>query len=334
MKILLNEEKYINEAYGVFCDFVNQKEALYLPITKRAFESALKRQDSLFLAAEENGELIGFVLANVAEKGIYLTLIIVKHNHRNKGTGKALVLKLESLAKEKGFDTLLIDHMNPAELGWRIPESRRTHNKIPGVYNKSQALRFFKSSGFCATHEETAMYRELDGFTMPDEIFSVIASLEREGIEVGELKNFDVEFNRLCDNVKSEYWRNSIASEIRAHKENRGNSDPRFFADGTPPKKPRKILAAVYEGRMVGFTGPVDLQKDKRGWFTGLCVDPGFGRRRIGEALFNLLLDAFKNENAEFVSLYTGSNNPAKKIYLRAGLKPAAQFVAMKKNLK
>ncbi|MGI6215023.1 MAG: GNAT family N-acetyltransferase [Christensenellales bacterium] len=334
MKIYINNEKYFDKAYDIFCESVNKNEVLYLPMPKNSFENILKRQDSIFAAAEKNGELLGFLVANTLREKAYITLVFVKNKYRNKGIGKGLIKELEGVLKAKGYNSIFIDHMNPVELGWRIPESSCTHNKIPGVYIESPAIKFFKSAGFSAAHEEIAMYRELQGFSMPEEILSVIENLKQEGIEVGELKNPYVDFSGLFDRLQSEYWRDSIASEIQAHKENRGNPNPRFWADGMPPKAPRKILAAVHEGAMVGFTGPVDVQKNLRGWFTGLCVDPNFGRRRIGETLFNLLLDAFQKEGAQFVSLYTGAKNPAQKIYLRAGLKPAARFAAMEKKLK
>ena len=49
--------------------------------------------------------------------------------------------------------------------------------------------------------------------------------------------------------------------------------------------------------------------------------------------LFNLLLQAFREEGAQFTTLFTGMENPAKKIYTEAGLRPARAFTLMAKPL-
>ena len=102
-----------------------------------------------------------------------------------------------------------------------------------------------------------------------------------------------------------------------------------MWADGLPPKGPRTLITAVHGNRMVGFTGPVDLQKSGRGWFTGICTDAGYERRGIATVLFNLLLEAFVAEGAVFTTLFTGLESHARKIYERAGLRPVRQFNIM-----
>ena len=96
--------------------------------------------------------------------------------------------------------------------------------------------------------------------------------------------------------------------------------------DGVQPNGPRTILVAVKDEHIIGFTGPVDLQKSGRGWFTGICADPDWGGRGIGTVLFNMLMKEFVDEGAAFSSLFTGVENHAQKIYMRAGLRVKAQF--------
>ena len=111
------------------------------------------------------------------------------------------------------------------------------------------------------------------------------------------------------------------------------HADPRMWADGIQPKGPRTLLTAVHEGQIVGFTGPVDLQKSGRGWFTGICTDPTFERKGIATVLFNLLMQAFVQEGAAFSTLFTGLDNPARKVYERAGMRPVRQFNLMTMKL-
>ena len=104
------------------------------------------------------------------------------------------------------------------------------------------------------------------------------------------------------------------------------NDDPELWPDGVKPAGPRPILTATKDDKIIGFTGPVDLQKSGRGWFTGICSDPEYGGKGIGSVLFNLLMREFVDEGAKFCSLFTGLDNHAQKIYMRAGLRVRAHF--------
>ena len=130
-----------------------------------------------------------------------------------------------------------------------------------------------------------------------------------------------------------EQERDVLRAETAAHLQNRPNDDPRFWADDVRPAGPRPILAAVHGDRIVGFTGPVDVQKSGRGWFTGICTDPECGGRGIATALFNLLMQSFAQRGAKFSTLFTGTENHAQKIYRRAGMAPARAFTLMSKPL-
>ena len=83
----------------------------------------------------------------------------------------------------------------------------------------------------------------------------------------------------------------------------------------------------------MAYTGPVDLQKSGRGWFTGICCDPDYGGRGIASVLFNLLMREFVAEGAKFSTLFTGETNFAQKIYSRAGFHIVARFVGLTKEL-
>ena len=52
-----------------------------------------------------------------------------------------------------------------------------------------------------------------------------------------------------------------------------------------------------------------------------------------GKVLFSMLLREFQLEEASFCSIFTGIDNHAQKIYLRAGLRPVRTFAVMHKTL-
>ena len=178
------------------------------------------------------------------------------------------------------------------------------------------------------------MYIDLAEYRMPEKITALRARLAGEGIYTGPYDAaLRCDFDGMCDRVGSDYWRDVLRTETEAHLLNAPNADARMWPDGVCPAGPRTILAAVAEGRIVGFTGPVDKQKSGRGWFTGICTDPLYERRGIATVLFNLLMQAFVEEGAAFSTLFTGVENHAQKIYLNAGMRPVRRFSIMSIDL-
>ena len=205
---------------------------------------------------------------------------------------------------------------------------------MPGLDEGCAGVGFFLHTGFERRYSEVAMYIDLSGYRMSPKIPELQEKLRQEGIVTGVYDPaWHCGFDRLCDRVGSEYWRAVLRTETAAWEAGEPNADSRFWADGIRPSGPRPLLTATHGGEIVGFTGPVDLQKSGRGWFTGICTDPEYGRRGIATVLFNLLLQAFREEGAQFTTLFTGMENPAKKIYTEAGLRPARAFTLMAKPL-
>ena len=141
------------------------------------------------------------------------------------------------------------------------------------------------------------------------------AQLAQQGIVAGLYDvSLKAEFDGMCDRVGSEYWRQVLKEE-------------------TAKENPRPILAAVTDGHIVGFTGPVDRQENGRGWFTGICTDPLYERRGIAGVLFNDLMGEFIKVGAAYSTLFTGTENHAQRLYLKTGFRPARYFAIMKKTL-
>ena len=221
------------------------------------------------------------------------------------------------------------------QIPWTLPGSTRlcpwTHNCLPGVPEKSLGLKWLTNRGFESEGVCLTMGLRLKRQKPPKRNTAEEARLLAEqGIQVRLWQPGDpTEFDTLCDHVGSEYWRQVLRSELTAWQTGEPNADPALWPDGRRPDGPRPLPVAIADGRIVGFTGPVDREESGRGWFTGLCVDPDYGRRGIGAALFDLLLDQLEALRAEFVTLYTGEDNPARRIYERAGLKPLVRLHIM-----
>ena len=325
---------------------VDAGEVLYFSQTeesfRRIFLTGEGRNPDLLLIAEEDGQIVGMIqgvapdsFRGCAPESAYLTVLMVDVDFRGRGIGRSL---LEALARRMvplGARRFLISNMNPVQLSWRIPGAPgHDHNNMPGADSAIPGYGFLEHMGFSVTYRNMAMYRPLADYSMPEEVKALREKLKEQGMIVGPYDaRLNCDYDSLCDHVNSEYWRDVLRSEIQALKEDRPNADERMWADGVPPKGPRMLLTAVHGSRIVAFTGPVDLQSSGRGWFTGICTDPAYEGRGIATVLFHLLMDAFVREGAAFTTLFTGVENHAQKIYLRAGLRPVREFHLMTLSL-
>lgn len=325
---------------------VSEDEVLYTGLSAEAFEDKFEHTDGCepqnLLAAVEGETLLGFAhcvapgsFTGAKPGAAYLTTILVDKAHRGQGVGKALLDAVEEAMRARGAETLSVSSLNPVNLNWRIPGTPgHDHNNMPGVDIECTGAGFLKHNGFANLVEEVAMYIDLSTYRAPADLNERREALRAQGIETGVYDaSLHCGFDGMCDRVGSDYWRDVLRTEIAAWEGNRPNSDPRFFVDGVEPAGPRPLLTATHEGQIIGFTGPVDQQRSGRGWFTGICTDPLYGGRGIATVLFNLLMQAFVDEGAAFSTLFTGMNNPAKRIYERAGMRPARRFALMRKSL-
>jgi len=306
---------------------VKRGEVLYRPLTEAYFEEKfLNFEGSVLLAAEEQDRLIGWIagsrivqfLPGQTEENTpgYLTVIMVEPDCRRRGAGSALLSALESRFAQMGKKLCAVSSLNPVNLDWIIPGTPgHEHNNMPGADEECPGYAFLQEKGYVVRVREVAMYLNLAQYHPAEEIEKKRAVLREEGIEAGLYDPaLGCEFDGMCDRVGSEYWR-------------------KVLQDETSAPNPRPILAAVTDGHIVGFTGPVDRQPNGRGWFTGICTDPLYEKRGIASVLFNDLMGEFIKVGAEYSTLFTGTENHAQRLYLKTGFRPARHFAIMNKSL-
>jgi ribosomal protein S18 acetylase RimI-like enzyme len=339
------EKKDIGQVVALFNKSCESGEVVYSPLSECVFEQDFMKSNMHIFVADNGSKIAGFV--HGAQKDVflpgqthentpgYLTLIFVDKAYRRQGIGKKLTEMLADTFSASGKKSVACSESNPLHLSWRIPGTLgHDHNKAPGVDENCAGYGFLQKIGFEAAHHEIAMYMDLKDYVWPENMTQARERLLAEGIYTGRYDaKLGYEFDGMCDRVGSEYWRHVLQMETAAWQKGVPCEDPDLWPDGIRPAGPRPILAATYENHIVGFTGPVDRQKSGRGWFTGICVDPNFGRRSIGEVLFHLLMQEFVNEGAAFTTLFTGLENHAQRIYARAGLRIVCNFAVMEKTL-
>ena len=305
---------------------VQRGEVLYRPLEASYFVSKLVRQPGAVIFTAHAGDaLCGFAagcrltqfLPGQTEENTpaYLSVLMVAPTHRRQGVGSALLTAFEAHFAALGKTAFAVSSTCPINLDWVIPGTPgHEHNNMPGVDEDCPGFPFLKARGYAVAVREVAMYLNLAEYEKKPEVETRRAALAVQGIDAGLYDvNRRAEFDGMCDRVGSEYWRQVLREE-------------------TAKANPRPMLAAVCDGHMVGFTGPVDRQENGRGWFTGICTDPLYERRGIATVLFNDLMEAFIRAGAAYSTLFTGTENHAQRLYLKTGFRPARYFSIMKKT--
>ena len=327
------------EALALLKTLSDNGEVLYKPLEEADFLGRFFGEKRWgFTARNEEGKFGGFIhaaaktsfLPGETEENtpLYLTLLLVDAQYRRQGIGEALLAAVKALGEDIGKTSLVVSGDNPVHLAWLIPGANgHDHNNAPGVDENGMGYKFLMDRGFKDDFHEISMYLDLSNYVWDKKLDDMIEKLAAEGIRVGRWEiGLGEDYNGMCDRVGSEYWRNVLKCEIAAWHKGQPNEDPELWPDGVKPAGPRPLLTATAGDQIIGFTGPVDLQKSGRGWFTGICADPNYGGKGIGSILFNLLMREFVDEGAKFCSLFTGLDNHAQKIYARAGLRVVAHF--------
>ena len=327
MDIRLYQKDDLEQIVSLWNTCVSRGEALYRPLQAAYFEEKfISQPGAQVLVAAEGETVLGFLagckktefLPGQTEENTpaYLSAFMVAPQCRHQGVGSALLAAFESRFAAMGKKSFAVSSLCPINLDWVIPGTPgHEHNNMPGIDEECMGFGFLKKHGYAVAVREVAMYLNLAQYEKKPEVEQRRAQLAAEGIVAGVYDPAQqAEFDGMCDRVGSEYWRQVLREETaKAH--------------------PRPILAAVHDGHIVGFTGPVDRQENGRGWFTGICTDPLYEKRGIAGVLFNDLMGEFIKVGAAYSTLFTGTENHAQRLYLKTGFKPARYFAIMKKAI-
>ncbi len=327
MNIRAFQKQDVESIIALWNGCVERGEVLYRPLKEAYFEEKFLSQPGVEIFTAREGEtLCGFLagcrqvtfLPGQTEENTpaYLSVIMVAPEYRKTGIGTALLTAFENHFAAMGKRTFAVSSLCPINLDWVIPGTPgHEHNNMPGMDEGCLGYDFLKHRGYGVYVREVAMYLNLAQYEKKPEVEEKRAQLAAQGIRAGLYDvSENAEFDGMCDRVGSEYWRQVLREE-------------------TAKEAPRPILAAVTEGHIVGFTGPVDRQENGRGWFTGICTDPLYEKRGIAGVLFNDLMGEFIKVGAAYSTLFTGTENHAQRLYLKTGFRPARYFAIMKKTV-
>lgn len=243
----------------------------------------------------------------------YITCIVLadcyRTDHNYQGMLDALEGRFQQLGKKQGE----VLFFNPMLLPWYIPGTpKHEHNNAPGVPIESKLYAFLLQAGYVERAKECAMYLKLDGFAIPEDVRAKEHKAAAEGytVELFEKEKHNG-VNEMLNGFNNLLWQREIGQ---------------CTAEGVP------VVIAAYKGKVIGFAGPVIRQDNGRGYFAGIGVLPEHEGHGLGSLLFFKLCEAFRSIGTAYMSLYTGSTNPAIRIYEKAGFTTVKQFSVMRRE--
>ncbi|MEK3885525.1 GNAT family N-acetyltransferase [Paenibacillus sp. PL2-23] len=268
----------------------------------------------------EEGRVVGFACGctgddlPLGDAAGYITCIVLEAGYASEGTYASLLGAMEERFKELGRKQGDVLFFNPMQLPWYIPGTdRHEHNNAPGVPRGSALHGFLLQQGYAERATQCAMYLKLGDFRVPESILAKEEKAAAQGYAVELLdpaKHHGVP--TMLEALGNPLWKREIG---------------RSLEDGTP------VVIAALNGEAVGFAGPVIRQANGRGYFAGIGVRSEHEGHGLGSSLFFRLCEAFQRIGTDYMSLYTGSNNPAMGIYEKAGFRTVRTFAIMRKEL-
>ena len=250
----------------------------------------------------------------LGDKSGYITCILLDKEYESGENFKSLLCCLEDSFRAAGKKQAEVLFFNPMMLPWYIPETPgHEHNNTPGAFTGSYFHKSLLENSYIERARECAMYLDLSEFRIPESIVEKETKANITGYEVAlfnSSRHHGIE--EMLQGFDNILWQKEI-SECT--------------------KKQIPVVVAAYKGKAVGFAGPVIRQATGRGYFAGIGVHPAHEGHGLGSILFFRLCEAFINVGAEYMSLYTGNQNPAINIYLKAGFKTVKEFAVMRKEL-
>lgn len=295
----------------------------YKELTRERFQDIFIRNpyfDAKGAFVLEDGEVKGFACGCIGsdlalgDRAGYITCVILSPQMQNQQNFSLLLNQLEQYFINNGKRQAEVLFFNPMLLPWYIPNTpKHEHNNAPGAPVNSYYHKFLLQNGYVERARECAMYLNLSNFIISDYMREKELKSINDGYEVtlfDASKHVGVKDMLHC--FDNPLWQKEITDCTK---------------NGVP------VVVAAKDNKVVGFAGPVIRQPTGRGYFSGIGVQPEHEGHGLGSVLFFKLCEAFKNIGTDYMSLYTGLENPAIYIYKHAGFAPVKEFAIMRKVL-
>ncbi len=290
----------LTELYEYYQDYLQMKTKLVL-LDKEDFLKKIIEEKIVFVSKDMC--INGFLSANLVGDRAYVTLVF-----GNEDVQEELIKTLEETVVSIGIFEIWFHFFNPTNLAW-YPKPNIIHPGIQGVILDSILYQILRQLGYTDNSYQQTFYQDLKEFDMSD--YSFKPSRFRIDFYDSSKHQGLTDFARKIG-VKS--WHDEIMYNQNL-------------------EKPLPLLVALDENLVVGFTGPLKVESNGRGYFAGIGILEEYRKNGIGKLLFYNLCQELKNLGSKYMTFFTGTTNPARYIYLSAGFHIVETFVTMKKNI-
>ena len=323
MKYLLFKEEFKDGIYELFFDF-QKEEKFFKELSREEFERILFlnpefKKEGTFVCLD-NDKIVGVISSLIRSTDIdnpnasgYIHTFIVKKEYRRQGIGSKLLELVEEYFKNNGKASSRVVFLGCINYPWIIPHTNHLHPGCPGVRINSEYYLFLYHHGYFVNSIHEGFHLNLCDYQLPDKVAKKIENAKEHGIDI-ELydpnKHFGVE--EFCEVIDNPGFANAIRNNLKRD-------------------EPRPFVIASDHGKMVAWTGAIYVEESGRGHLDGICVSPLARKGGLGTGIFSKLCIELKQRGAEYMTFFTGLDNPARYIYLGAGFNVAQSFADMKK---
>ncbi len=295
----------------------------YAPLSREKFRALLTghpsfRREHTFVL--ETDGIRGFVngypsiqMAKPERKGFVSCLILDASEDTPPRTAE-LLTALENSFREAGCRYSAVSFFNPIRLPWVIPGTADCqHNNTPGVAVDLPLYERMLALGYREFTREAAMYLDLQNYKTPAWVEEKAARMAEAGYTVARYDPaVHTGLEGMVVSLGNPEWNREVPAAGKAG---------------------LNLLVGLHGNVCAGFTGPVYPEDTGRGYFVGIGVAPHYEKHGLGTLLFYRLLEAEKAAGSRYMSLFTGVENPARKIYQGAGFRIVRTFSVMLKEL-
>lgn len=247
----------------------------------------------------------------------FISMLVVKKEYRRQGIATNLLKIMEDFIKNTGHKFMRNYFGSPINLKWYVPGyDHHEHMGCPAVPFNTSYYFFLLANGYNVNGQHDGYHANLANYELTDEIKAKIAENEKDGYYISYYdENKHSGWDEFFDALGNEGFRRSVYNTLK-----------------TPNKN--KLVIVSKDGKVVGFTGPVKTEASKRSSLSGVAIHPGHQKRGLGKTMFCKFCEFSKENGGEYMTLFTGSDNRARNIYLYAGLRVVMSFVVMRKDFK
>lgn len=268
----------------------------------------------LTFVLEDRGMVLGFVNGCVQEDQGFVSCLLLTAQADTREYTAQLLAALEEAFRAWGARCSRVSFFNPIRLPWLIPGTDgHQHNNVPGAAVDWLLHGRLRDLGYRATSRECGMYLNLKDFRMPAWVEEKAGRMAAEGYTVAP---YDAArhsgLEQMLEKLQNPLWPSEIPMAVR---------------------EGRDVLVALWGDTVAGFAGPIYPEETGRGYFAGIGVAPRYERHGLGTLLFYRLCRREKENGARYLSLFTGEENPARRIYEGAGFRVVKTFDVMYKDL-